>query len=117
MNKCPYCGRENPDDLSRCSGCGTPLLVPPSREPVLGKLSLALVGLAGVVIFFAYLRGYGIYGMAYAMLIFVPSAVSALFGVIRHERPCWPAFLGLLLSLAPAISVLSAIALTIFGRF
>ena len=33
MRKCEYCGHENTDDLTRCSGCGTEFLVPTAELP------------------------------------------------------------------------------------
>jgi hypothetical protein len=50
MNKCGYCGKENDDALTACTGCGTPFVEPPlnldqrASIPIGGGMLLQTMG-------------------------------------------------------------------------
>jgi len=84
------------------------------REPVFGRMSLWVLGIAAVVATVGFsipmLGSYGEPGMAILVIgLFIGGIASisglvlAPIGLARHENPRWPAITGLLLSLLPAL--------------
>jgi len=79
MNKCDYCGRENPDESINCSGCGTELI---SASPIIKstKAGFWIRALARIIDFlFAFLIGL-IGGVMAGLLLAILSAA----GFISH---------------------------------
>ena len=124
MQTCSYCGRENTEVSTHCKECGTQLpfalqqpVVTESpakpRKAIFGVLSLLVLGAA----VFAFIRisrvppgvhGEGAFGgfvvaVMISCYISIPSLFLAVIGLMRGERPRWPAIVGTTLSAFPAL--------------